>query len=60
MRVELSDETAEEIVRNWLVIHFTQFQHHDDEDMREISNACRHLLEINWPHLYRNEPAASV
>ena len=52
MRINVDDDTVDEIVKNWLIMNFTQLKHHKDEDMRDLSEACRNVLEINWPHLY--------
>lgn len=50
MRVELDDETVDEIVKNWLTTNAIQLK--NDPECLDIAEACRNLLEINWPHLY--------
>jgi hypothetical protein len=52
MRINVDDETVDEIVKNWLVMMSTQMKNHDDREMRDIAEASRNLLELNWPHLY--------
>ena len=52
MRINVEDDTIDEIVKNWLTMNAIQLKDHDDEDMRDLAEACRNVLEINWPHLY--------
>ena len=52
MRINVDDETIDEVVKNWLVMMYTQMKDHQDKDMRDIAEASRNLLELNWPHLY--------
>jgi len=52
MRIEVEDDTIDEIVKNWLTMNAIQLRHHNDEDMRDIAEACQNLLELNWPHLH--------
>ena len=50
MRVDIDDETIDEIVKNWLVTNSIQLR--KDPESGDIAEACRNLLELNWPHLY--------
>ena len=52
MRVDVEDDTIDEIVRKWLVMHSVQLKTHEDASMRFMGYVCRLLLEINWPHMY--------